>query len=125
MGFECIRGDKDDKGNPANYFTFRAEGYKVVVQVPAPGHVWLFNVFTDSVRAETVNEWNRNSSFSRAYVHTDNNLYLDTDIVIHGGVTLENLEAQIKGFRDSVARWARFVIDHQKPVTTTTAPTKQ
>jgi hypothetical protein len=113
MGFECTR-NKDDKGNLEDYFVFRAEGYKVGAKAPSEEYVYLFNVFTDKVPIDLVNEWNRTHNFSRAYLGNDNLVYLDTEIVIHGGVSRENIESQIKQFRDSVARWARFILEHQK-----------
>jgi hypothetical protein len=120
MGFECTR-DKDEKGNLESYIIFRAEGYKVAARVPFADYVYLFNIFTDKVPVEDVNEWNRGNSFSRASLGADKNLYLETEIPIRGGVTRDNIEAQIKTFRDSVVRWARFVIDHQKATGATTA----
>ncbi|HEY4052666.1 MAG TPA: YbjN domain-containing protein [Terriglobales bacterium] len=114
MGFQ-ITHDKDDKGNPNTYFSFRAEGYKVFVQVPDPDFIWLYNAFTGNVTVENINEWNADNRFSRAYVSADKILNLDTEIVVKNGVTQQNIEVQIEEFRDSVAKWARFLIDHEKP----------
>jgi len=113
MGFECTR-DHDVNGKLQNYLVFRAEGYKIVAKVPSPGYIWLFNIFTDKLPLEAVNEWNRTNNFSHAYIDKDGDLYFEADIIVHGGVTRENVEAQIKQFRDAVAKWARFVVDHVK-----------
>jgi hypothetical protein len=113
LGFKCT-WEKDEKGVPNTYFIFRAEGFKVGVEVPTANFIWLYNIFTDPATPETINEWNSKNRFSRAYIASDKNLYLDTEIIVKGGITRENIEAQIDEFRDSVARWARFVIDHQK-----------
>jgi hypothetical protein len=123
MGFEATR-DKDDKGQPTGYLMFRAEGYKVGAQVPSPEFIWLYNVFTDTTTLETINSWNQSNRFSRAYLNTsDKTLCLETEIIVTGGITRENIESQVKEFRDSVARWARFVIDHGD--TKTSTPPKQ
>jgi Putative bacterial sensory transduction regulator len=114
MGFECVR-DRDEKGNLEKFFTFQAAGYKVVVRTPSAGSIWLYNIFTNEVSLEAINEWNQNNNFNHAYIGKDKKLFFDTDIVVHGGVTRENIEAQIKSFRDALARWARFVIDHSRP----------
>jgi hypothetical protein len=114
MGSECTR-DRDQKGNLEKFFIFQAEGYKVVARTPSPGSIWLYNVFTDDVPLETVNEWNQNNNFNHAYISKEKKLLFDTDIVVRGGVTKENIEVQVKDFRDALARWARFVIDHLKP----------
>ncbi|MDQ1469353.1 MAG: hypothetical protein QOJ99_833 [Bryobacterales bacterium] len=113
MGFECNR-EKDAAGKPESYFIFRAEGYKVVGQVPASTIISLFNIFTDKPSVETYNEWNKLNRFSRVYLDTDGNSVLEAEINLDGGVTREHIESTVKDFRDSVVRWARFVIDHSK-----------
>lgn len=113
MGFECTR-DKDESGKLQDYFVFRAEGYKVVARVPTNEYAYLFNIFTDKVPLEVVNKWNQANSFSRASLGTDGNLYLETEIPVGGGATRDNIERQIKTFRDSVTRWARAVLDTEK-----------
>ena len=114
MGFECTR-DRDEKGNPENFLIFHAEGYRVVARTPTPHSIWLYNVFTDDVALDAVNEWNQNHNFNHAYLGKDKKLWFDTDILVRGGVTKENIEARVRDFRDALARWARFVIDHAKP----------
>jgi hypothetical protein len=112
MGFECAQFTDDAKSEP--YLSFRAEGYKFDVGVPTPDSIWIYTIFNHSATLQTINEWNQNSRFSRASVApTGRPLLLDTEIVVAGGVTRENIEMQIKTFRDSVARWARFVLSHQ------------
>jgi hypothetical protein len=87
----------------------------VVARVPSPGSIWLYNVFTNDIPLETVNEWNQNNNFNHAYINKEKKLMFDTDIVVRGGITRKNIEAQVKDFRDGLVRWARFVIDHSKP----------
>ena len=114
MGFECARG-KDANGKEDSYFTFRAEGYKVAAVTSDPSYVQLYNGFTDvNPTLATVNEWNQNNSFSRAYVDKDGTAALESDMIFTGGVTRENVETFLKTFRDSVSRWARFALDHKK-----------
>jgi hypothetical protein len=113
LGFECTRG-KDGAGNPDNYFVFRAEGYKVVGQVPTPDTISLANVFSDKLTLEDFNEWNRMNRFSRVYLEKDGNAVIESEISLDGGVTQAYIDGTIRLFRESVARWARFVLDHQK-----------
>jgi hypothetical protein len=114
MGFECTRG-KDEAGKDDSFFTFRAEGYKVVVFVNNPTSILLYNAFTDlNPTLTTVNEWNQNTSFSRAYIDKEGNAVLESDLIFTGGVTHENVEVFVKTFRDSLARWARFALDRKK-----------
>ena len=113
MGFECTR-NKDEAGKDETYFTFRAEGYKVAAFVPDPTFIELYNAFTDAAPTPTlVNEWNLTNRFSRAYIDKDGNATIEDDLILSGGVTRENLEIFVKTFRDTVSRWARFVIDHK------------
>jgi hypothetical protein len=114
MGFECTR-DKDEAGKDDAFFTFRAEGYKVAAFDDLPTFLQLYNAFTDvEPTLATVNEWNQKNSFSRAYVDDQGNAVLESDMILDGGVTHENIELFVKTYRDSVARWARFVVDHKK-----------
>ena len=114
MGFECTRG-KDATGTDDTFFTFRAEGYKVAAFTNDPNYLLLYSAFSD-VRPTlaTVNGWNQSNSFSRAYVDKDGNAVLESDIILTGGVTQDNIEMFVKTFRDSVVRWARFALDHKK-----------
>jgi hypothetical protein len=112
MGFEVTRA-KDDKGQPGTYLSFKAEGYIVYAQAPVPDFIWLYNIFSDKATPETVNAWNANNRFCRAYSGDKGNVYLETEVIVHGGTTRENIEVQIKKFRDSVARWARYLVDHE------------
>lgn len=112
LGFDVTRA-KDDKGQPDTYLVFKAEGYTVEAQVPAPDFIWLYNIFTDKATLETINAWNANNRFCRAYSGDKDTVYLETEIIVHGGTTRDNLEAQIKEFRDSIVSWARYLIDHK------------
>jgi hypothetical protein len=114
MGFECTRG-KDEAGKDDSFFIFRAEGYKVAAFVNDASSVLLYNVFNDvNPTLATVNEWNQNGSFSRAYINKEGNAVLENDLIVSGGVTHDNLEVFVKTFRDSIARWARFALDRKK-----------
>lgn len=123
MGFECIR-EKDAQGKLESYFIFRAEGYKVVAEVPSPEYGYLANVFTEKLKPEFVNQWNQTNNFSRTFVDKEKNLVIDTEIIVDGGVTTEHIESSIKTFRSSVARWARFIQDHKEVATPSSPPTQ-
>lgn len=113
LGFDCSRG-KDDKGKDDTYFVFRAEGYKVAAFVSSPNIIELDNVFTDvHPSLADLNEWNRDHSLSRVYIDASGDVVLQNEIQISGGVTSETLNLFITGFRDSVVKWARFVLDKE------------
>jgi hypothetical protein len=116
MGFDCTRG-KDDKGQDNNYFVFKAEGFKVIVFVPSSTTVEVDTVFDDvHPSLASINEWNRDNRFSRAYIEKDGSADLEDDLDLASGVTAEGFEGFIKTFRSSVTRWAHFVVEHnEKP----------
>jgi len=114
MGFDCTRG-KDDKGQDNNFFVFKAEGYKVIVFVPATTTVEVDTVFDDvHPSLASVNEWNRDNRFSRAYIEKDGSIDLEDDLDLANGITPAGFEGFIKTFRNSVARWAQFAVAHDE-----------
>jgi hypothetical protein len=114
MGFECTRA-KDDGGKDKSYLVFPAEGFKVVVFVPSAKTVELDTIFNDvHPTLLTINEWNRDNRFSRGYVEKDGSIDLEDDLDLSAGVTPEGFEQFIRNFRDSVARWAKFIVEHDE-----------
>lgn len=114
MGFETSRA-KDAAGKDAPYFTFRAEGYKVAGFNHNPSYIQLYNAFNDvNPTLESVNLWNQEHSFTRAYVDKEGSAVLESDLIVTGGVTQENVEVFIQTFRNVVAKWARFLLDRKK-----------
>lgn len=114
MGFETSRGKGAD-GKDAAFFTFRAEGYKVAGFVNDPSYIQLYNAFNDvNPTLETVNEWNRQHSFIRAYIDKEGLAVMESDLITKGGVTQDNVEVFINTFRNVVPKWARFLLDRKK-----------
>jgi hypothetical protein len=113
MGLKCTNYPAEKGVEP--YLIFKAEAYPVGVAVPNPYFISMNTSFTDEATPQTVNEWNSTHRFSRAFITPTKKLFLMKEIIVDGGVTRGNIEAQIGEFRDSVAQWARFVLDHAKP----------
>ncbi len=112
LGFDTTR-NKDDKGKDEDWFSFRAEGYKVVA-FTNDGYLQLYMGFTDvKPTLKAVNEWNSKHSLTRAYVDKDGNASLECDLFTEGGVPRETVEAYVKTFRDLVGGWATFSQAHQ------------
>ena len=109
MGFETTRG-KD-----ASFFTFRAEGYNLAGFSNNPSYIQLYNSCNDvNATLESVNLWNQEHSFTRAYVAKDGAATLESDLIVSGGVTHENIEVCVQTLRNTVAKWARFLLDRKK-----------
>ena len=114
MGFETTRA-KDAAGKDSPFFTFRAEGYKVAGFNHNPSYIQLYNAFNDvNPTLESVNIWNQEHSFTRAYVDKEGSAALESDLIVSGGVTQENVEVFIQTFRNVVGKWARFLLDRKK-----------
>lgn len=115
LGFDCSR--IKGSNSQADVLTFMGEGYKIVARVPLSNFIQLVIIFPNKgVSLEAVNTWNLSHVFNKASL-TDNKktLFLQTEIIVSGGVTKANIEDQIKEFRDSVTKWARFVLDNSAP----------
>ena len=71
----------------------------------------LYGLSTIERRAdlELVNLWNRESSFSRAYVDVRGGLVLGADLSLRGGVSREAVEGWFKRWRDAVVSFHRKV----------------
>ena len=71
----------------------------------------LYGLSTIERRAdlELVNLWNRESSFSRAYVDARGGLVLGADLSLRGGVSREAVEGWFKRWRDSVVSFHRKI----------------
>jgi hypothetical protein len=114
MGFDCTRG-KDASGKNNTFVVFQAEGFKVVVFVPSARTVEVDTIFNDvHPSLATINEWNRDNRYSRAYLEKDGTVDLEDDLDLAAGITPEDFDAFIKTFRDSVTRWAHFVVEHEE-----------
>jgi len=112
LGFSAERGTTE--GKPDEYFSFRAQGRKVGGRVTNPQLLQLFVYYTDGATLETVNEWNNSHFGCSAFVDKDSNAVLESDLVLTGGVTQENLDSFITNFRDEAEDYARFILDHKK-----------
>jgi Putative bacterial sensory transduction regulator len=112
LGFQCERGNTD--GKPDDYFTFKAEGRKVGGKLASPELVELFVYYTDGASLATVNEWNNTHFASTAFVDKDGDAVLESELILTGGISEENLDTFITNFRDSATDYARFILDHAK-----------
>jgi hypothetical protein len=112
LGFQCERGSTDGKLD--DYFTFRAEGRKVGGKVASPELIELFVYYSDGASLATVNEWNRTHFGGTAFVDADGDAVLESELILTGGVSEENVNAFIINFRDSAGDYARFILDRQK-----------
>ncbi len=100
-------------GGADTYFTFRAEGRKVVGYALNRDTLELFVSFTDGAALETMNEWNRTHYGSSAFVDQKGNAALRSDLALTGGVSPECIDSFIIRFRDIAVAYARYIVDHK------------
>jgi putative serine protease PepD len=99
MGFEFTE-QPNTAGNP--YLIFQLDGYKVTLATQAT-NLMLYSGFNVKVDLATVNGWNQKNRFSRAYLDTEGDPVVESDLDLSGGVTKEGVEAFIKQFRITVS----------------------
>jgi hypothetical protein len=98
LGFDYTVTDKD----PSN-FVFTMEGYKVLL-LNYPNSIQLYAGFKSSgkVTLETINTWNREKRFSRAYLDGEKDAVIESDLDLEGGVRNEAIDEFIRTFRTSL-----------------------
>lgn len=68
-----------------------------------------------NISFEDINEWNHTKRLSRAYLDSDKDLALETDLMSNGGISKENVLAAFRIFvNTSVSDFRKFVVDHNK-----------
>ncbi len=113
LGFETVR-PKDDAGKDKDYFSFQAEGYKVIA-FNYKGYLQFYVGFA-GVKPTLVaaNEWNAKHSLTRTYADKDGDAVLESDLYTDGGVTRQTVESWLKDFRGVVSPWYDYIKAHQK-----------
>ena len=109
------------------------EGYRAVtkindgtIRIKIDGRSYLlFNENDGDLRAayiiehaeisyEDINEWNRTKRLSRAYIDSDNDSILESDLLANGGLTRRHVTEFFNVFKNSVKRFRKFIVEHDK-----------
>ncbi len=110
-GFGSASLDKDESGDPM--ISGRAQGLKYVIlfygctNAKECRSIQLSTGYTDAYSAEKANEWNTKFRWIKAYDKDGSNFKMDIDF--KGGITRDNLEAQL-------ATWDSFIGDIKESV---------
>jgi hypothetical protein len=72
----------------------------------------LYGVGDAKISYEDINEWNRTKRFSRAYLDSDKNPILESDLLANGGLTKKHVTEFIKVFVGSVKFFKEFLVAH-------------
>lgn len=61
---------------------------------------------------EDINEWNRTKRFSRAYLDSDKDPVLESDLLANGGLTKKHVTEFFRLFTSSVQVFREFIAEH-------------
>jgi len=66
------------------------------------------------VSYEDINEWNQTKRLSRAYLDSDKDPTIESDLLSNGGLTKKNITEFFKIFKGSAKAFREFIIEHHK-----------
>lgn len=66
------------------------------------------------VSYEDINEWNRTKHLSRAYLDSDKDPVLESDLLSNGGITNKHVTEFFRVFQGSVKEFREFIVKHNK-----------
>ena len=102
---------RDDK-----FITFKANGRSFILNLYKDGDLQLYYGATGvKVSAEDINEWNRTKRLSRAYLDTDRDVALESDLFANAGLSRKAVTELIKVFVNvSAPQFVDFIRDHDQ-----------
>ncbi|SFV62380.1 hypothetical protein MNB_SV-3-1569 [hydrothermal vent metagenome] len=99
---------------------------KGVVRIKIEGRTYLlFNKSDGDLQAyyaigdvklsyEDINQWNKNKRLSRAYLDSDKDPVLESDLLSNGGLNEKHITEFFRIFKISVKDFRKFVLEHDK-----------
>lgn len=113
QGF-AVESHTTESGAPVT--TFKLSGYNVSMYYYGcnAGNCASLQLYAGfklptKLTADKMNEWNRGKRFSRAYLNTEGNPSLESDLDLEGGVSMANVKSFIETFRLSLDSFAKHV----------------
>lgn len=61
---------------------------------------------------EDINEWNRTKRLSRAYLDSDNDPIIESDLLANGGLTIKHVTEFFRIFTVSARSFREFIVEH-------------
>ncbi|GGK74879.1 YbjN domain-containing protein [Amphritea balenae] len=95
---------------------FKADGKVYVLYIHKDGDMHLYFGSTDmNLNFENINEWNRTTRLSRAYLDEEMHTALETDLLANAGINKEMIIEMIKVFiQTSVPRFIEFAKENSQ-----------
>lgn len=95
---------------------FKADGHIYVIYIHADGDMHIyFGSGGLQLSYEDMNEWNRTTRLSRAYLDTENDIALEADLLANAGINRDMVLQMVKVFvRSSTPRFIQFAKENDK-----------
>ena len=112
---------------------FKDEGYSAVskkedgiIRIKIDGEIYViynkyggdlqnyYGISNAKISYEDINEWNRTKRLSRAYLDSDQDSILESDLLANGGLTNKNVTEFFKIFVASGKAFKEFLTAHKK-----------
>ena len=75
----------------------------------------FYNYWTEFVSMESINEWNAEKLFSKAYIDEDGDAVLEMTANLYGGVTQINLDDSFDWWKIIIEEFEAEVVEGQRP----------
>ncbi len=73
-----------------------------------------YSIAGAKVSYEDINEWNRTKRLSRAYLDSDKDAVLESDLLANGGLTIKHVTEFFSVFKSSVKAFRNFIVEHNQ-----------
>lgn len=94
----------------------KVDGYMLAIFNKSDGDVQLYySISGANLTFEDVNEWNRTHRLSRAYLDTDKDPTLESDLLANAGMTEKHVVEFFNVFKESVGAFRAFIVQHNHP----------
>ncbi len=92
-----------------NTYSFVIDGLKIVIFNKGQTMQLYAGFRSSGTSLSTINEWNKEHRFTRAYLDGDNDPVLESDIDLTGGVTQENVDEFVRTFFASLVQYKKHI----------------
>jgi len=95
--------------------SIKIDGSLYVLLNKSDGDLQTYYAITGAkISHKDINEWNRTKRLSRAYLDSDNDPVLESDLLSNGGLTRKNVTEFFRIFIGSAKKFKEFIIEHTK-----------
>lgn len=94
----------------------KVDGHTMVVFNKPDGDLQLYySIGGAKISCEDINEWNRTRRLSRAYLDSDKDPTLESDLLANAGISEKHVTEFLNVFKVSVGAFRDYIIQHNRP----------